>query len=70
MHSIPVCTCIYPSILALTKRSTYARNEHGLRVVLDVPQKGVAEGQVATLYLGDWCLGCGNIDSAEFTDCL
>ncbi|KIM62049.1 hypothetical protein SCLCIDRAFT_15904 [Scleroderma citrinum Foug A] len=43
------------------------RNEHGLRIMLDAPQKGIAAGQVATLYLGDWCLGCGIIDGAEFT---
>ncbi|KAL4077193.1 tRNA-specific 2-thiouridylase [Scleroderma yunnanense] len=43
------------------------RHERGLRIILDVPQKGIAAGQVATLYLDDWCLGCGIIDGAEST---
>ncbi|KAI6127674.1 hypothetical protein EV401DRAFT_1932614 [Pisolithus croceorrhizus] len=38
----------------------------GLRLTLDVPQKGIAPGQVAALYLQDWCLGCGVIDETEF----
>ncbi|KAI6109608.1 tRNA-specific 2-thiouridylase [Pisolithus sp. B1] len=42
------------------------RDGDGLRLTLDVPQKGIAPGQVATLYLQDWCLGCGVIDEPEF----
>ncbi|KAG6336931.1 hypothetical protein ID866_2169 [Astraeus odoratus] len=41
-------------------------DDHSFRVTLDNAQKGIAPGQVATLYLGDWCLGCGVITGAEF----
>ncbi|KAI6036394.1 tRNA methyl transferase-domain-containing protein [Pisolithus microcarpus] len=41
------------------------RDGSGLRLRLDVPQKGIAPGQVATLYLQDWCLGCGVIDETD-----
>ncbi|KAI6045635.1 tRNA-specific 2-thiouridylase [Pisolithus marmoratus] len=42
------------------------RDENELRITLGVSQKGIASGQVVALYLHDWCLGCGVIDSAEF----
>lgn len=41
------------------------RDGSGLRLRLDVSQKGIAPGQVATLYLQDWCLGCGVIDETD-----
>lgn len=35
-----------------------------LRIVFDEAQKAVAPGQVAAVWDGDWCLGCGTIESA------
>lgn len=43
-------------------------DENGLRITLGAPQKGIAPGQVAVLYLHDWCLGCGVINGAEFKE--
>lgn len=37
----------------------------GVRIVFDEPEKGIAEGQVAVLWDGDWCLGCGTINGME-----
>ncbi|KAK2460092.1 hypothetical protein APHAL10511_007890 [Amanita phalloides] len=36
-------------------------DESNLLIKFDEPQKAVSPGQVATLYHGDWCLGCGTI---------
>ncbi|KIJ69208.1 hypothetical protein HYDPIDRAFT_185069 [Hydnomerulius pinastri MD-312] len=44
---------------------TVYRDDRMMRMVFDEPQRGVAPGQIATLYLEDWCLGCGVIDFAE-----
>lgn len=32
-----------------------------MRIVFDEGQKAVAVGQVAAVWDGDWCLGCGVI---------
>ncbi|EIW84783.1 5-methylaminomethyl-2-thiouridylate-methyltransferase [Coniophora puteana RWD-64-598 SS2] len=37
----------------------------GLRIIFDEPQKAQAPGQIAVLYDGTWCLGCGRIRDAE-----
>ncbi|KAH7914022.1 tRNA-specific 2-thiouridylase [Hygrophoropsis aurantiaca] len=42
--------------------TVYPDGQHGMRIVFDAPQKAVALGQIATMYLEDWCLGCGTID--------
>lgn len=33
-----------------------------IKIVFDKPNKSVSPGQVATLYNGSWCLGCGIIE--------
>lgn len=35
-----------------------------VRINFDEPQKAVAAGQVAAVWAGDWCLGCGIIEQA------
>ncbi|KAG2146213.1 tRNA-specific 2-thiouridylase [Suillus clintonianus] len=40
--------------------SVYSDNGH-IRIDFDEPQKAVAPGQVATVYIENWCLGCGTI---------
>ncbi|KAG1890835.1 tRNA-specific 2-thiouridylase [Suillus subluteus] len=40
--------------------SVYSDNDC-IRIDFDEPQKAVAPGQVATVYVEDWCLGCGTI---------
>ncbi|KAH7929648.1 5-methylaminomethyl-2-thiouridylate-methyltransferase [Leucogyrophana mollusca] len=42
--------------------TVYPEGQSGMRIVFDEPQKAVAPGQIATVYLGDWCLGCGTIN--------
>ncbi|EGN95715.1 hypothetical protein SERLA73DRAFT_76789 [Serpula lacrymans var. lacrymans S7.3] len=34
-----------------------------LRIIFDEPQKAISPGQSATVWLDDWCLGCGIIHS-------
>ncbi|KAI0934477.1 hypothetical protein AcV5_006307 [Taiwanofungus camphoratus] len=36
-----------------------------MRITFDKPQKAVAPGQIAVIYVGDWCLGCGIITQTE-----
>lgn len=51
MHSVP---------------STVRKAETGdLIVTADEPEKAVTPGQIAALYDGDWCLGCGVIKSTS-----
>ncbi|KAG1893283.1 tRNA-specific 2-thiouridylase [Suillus fuscotomentosus] len=40
--------------------SVYSDNDC-IRIDFDEPQKAIAPGQVATIYIEDWCLGCGTI---------
>jgi tRNA U34 2-thiouridine synthase MnmA/TrmU len=42
--------------------------KHALRIVFDEPLKAVALGQIAALYDGAWCLGCGTIDEVVGRD--
>lgn len=37
----------------------------GVKIVIDILQHGGAPGQVAALWDGDWCLGCGTITKTE-----
>ncbi|KAN0077026.1 tRNA-specific 2-thiouridylase [Tylopilus felleus] len=41
---------------------TVYRDAQGLHIIFRTPQKGIAPGQIATIYSEDWCLGCGVID--------
>ena len=34
----------------------------GIQITFDEPLRAVAQGQIAALYDGDHCLGCGTID--------
>ena len=43
------------------------RDTRGLHVLFRTPQKGIAPGQIATVYVDDWCLGCGVIDEGVRT---
>ncbi|PBK78819.1 5-methylaminomethyl-2-thiouridylate-methyltransferase [Armillaria solidipes] len=45
---------------------TVSRDEHGLLITTDTPQKGVATGQVIAVWDDDWCLGCGLVNSASY----
>ncbi|KAK0211261.1 tRNA methyl transferase-domain-containing protein [Desarmillaria ectypa] len=45
---------------------TISRDEHGLLITTDTPQKGVASGQVIAVWDDDWCLGCGLVNSASY----
>ncbi|EPQ57770.1 tRNA 5-methylaminomethyl-2-thiouridylate-methyltransferase [Gloeophyllum trabeum ATCC 11539] len=40
-------------------------DESKMRVTFDQPQKAVTPGQIAAVYHGDWCLGCGLIEEAS-----
>ncbi|KAF7327940.1 tRNA-specific 2-thiouridylase MnmA [Mycena kentingensis (nom. inval.)] len=40
-------------------------NPNKIRITFDEPLRGVAPGQVAALWDGDWCLGCGLISNTE-----
>jgi tRNA-5-taurinomethyluridine 2-sulfurtransferase len=46
--------------VAVTVRQHWASN--AVHIAFDEPHKAVAHGQVAVLYDGDRCLGCGTID--------
>jgi tRNA-5-taurinomethyluridine 2-sulfurtransferase len=41
------------------------RDDGIIQIVLDVPQHGGSPGQIAALWSGSWCLGCGTIESTE-----
>lgn len=47
---------------------TVFSDSNGVRIVFDEPQKAVAEGQIAALWDGEWCLGCGTIDHVACLD--
>lgn len=36
--------------------------DKAVQITFDEPHKAVARGQIAVLYNGDHCLGCGTID--------
>lgn len=36
--------------------------KNAVQITFDKPEKAVAHGQIAVLYHGDRCLGCGTID--------
>ncbi|KAH7889484.1 tRNA-specific 2-thiouridylase [Phlebopus sp. FC_14] len=42
---------------------TIYQDERGICITFDKPQNMAAPGQVAAIYLEDWCLGCGVIDT-------
>ncbi|KAF8844544.1 5-methylaminomethyl-2-thiouridylate-methyltransferase [Paxillus ammoniavirescens] len=44
---------------------TVYHDDLGMRIAFAEPQRAVAPGQIASIYLGDWCLGCGVVDSSE-----
>ncbi|KZV63468.1 5-methylaminomethyl-2-thiouridylate-methyltransferase [Peniophora sp. CONT] len=48
-----------------TPCTVFRESSGGVRILFDEPEKGVAEGQVAVLWDGDWCLGCGTINGME-----
>ena len=37
-------------------------SDNAVQITFDEPHKAVAKGQIAVLYDGDLCLGCGTID--------
>ena len=39
-------------------------SDNAVQITFDEPHKAVAQGQIAVLYDGDHCLGCGTIDEA------
>lgn len=43
------------------------RDTRGLNIIFRTPQKGIAPGQIATIYSRDWCLGCGIIEEGVRT---
>jgi len=53
------------SAVPATVRQRWANNT--VHITFDEPHKAVAQGQIAVLYDGDHCLGCGTIDE---TTCL
>lgn len=46
----------------VTVRQRWSGN--AVQITFDEPHKAVAQGQIAVLYDGDHCLGCGTIDEA------
>ncbi|KAK7467238.1 hypothetical protein VKT23_004295 [Stygiomarasmius scandens] len=44
--------------------------EGHVTITINEPQKGVSPGQVAAVWLGDWCLGCGTITSTDQSPAL
>jgi len=44
----------------VTVRQRWTSN--AVQIMFDEPLKAVAQGQIAALYDGDHCLGCGTID--------
>ena len=44
----------------VTVRQRWTSN--AVQITFDEPHKAVAQGQIAVLYDGDHCLGCGTID--------
>lgn len=49
----------------VTVRQRWSSN--GIQIAFDEPLKAVAQGQIAALYDGDHCLGCGTIDETMST---
>ncbi|KAI0311801.1 tRNA-specific 2-thiouridylase [Amylostereum chailletii] len=43
-------------------------NPRSIHIVFDEPQKAVAHGQIAALWDGEWCLGCGTIEDVGTVD--
>jgi tRNA-5-taurinomethyluridine 2-sulfurtransferase len=55
------------SAIPVTVRQRWASKT--VQIMFDEPHRGVAQGQVAVLYDGDHCLGCGTIDeTTSMTD--
>jgi len=51
--------------------TTPSRSPEGhVTITINEPQKGVSPGQVAAVWLGDWCLGCGTITSTDQSSAL
>lgn len=46
-------------------RGLSSEQDGTMRITFDKPQKAVAPGQIAVIYVGDWCLGCGIITQTE-----
>ena len=44
----------------VTVRQRWTTN--AVQIIFDEPHKAVAQAQIAVLYDGDHCLGCGTID--------
>ncbi|KAG6376402.1 tRNA-specific 2-thiouridylase [Boletus reticuloceps] len=57
VHRWVLCTSLFKFGSLTACRDTY-----GLHIIFHTPQKGIAPGQIATIYAEDWCLGCGVID--------
>ncbi|KAJ7579048.1 tRNA-specific 2-thiouridylase [Mycena floridula] len=45
--------------------TVYKTSQNELEIILDDPEHGISPGQVAALWDGDWCLGCGTIRDAK-----
>ncbi|KAJ7928816.1 tRNA-specific 2-thiouridylase [Mycena leptocephala] len=56
-HRMPPVLC--------TVKAHENRNHIDLDIKFEEPLKGVATGQVAALWDGEWCLGCGTITATE-----
>lgn len=50
----------------VTVRQRWTSN--AVQITFDEPHKAVAQGQIAALYDGDHCLGCGTIDETTSTE--
>ncbi|KAJ7031368.1 tRNA-specific 2-thiouridylase [Mycena alexandri] len=55
------CTVKTPSNLP----GSHGEDHTDIDITFDEPLKGVASGQVAALWDGDWCLGCGIITTTK-----
>ncbi|THH20893.1 hypothetical protein EW146_g548 [Bondarzewia mesenterica] len=43
--------------------AVYRKGDGSILITLDEPQKAAATGQIAAIWDGPWCLGCGTIDA-------
>lgn len=60
-HVSPKCGSFFTNVVSWSKTHSSSAHDGTLEIIPDEPFRGVSPGQVAALWDGDWCLGCGII---------